>query len=258
VTSLLEVEHASVSYGPFRAVRDVSIHVDEHEIVGLIGPNGAGKTSLFNAISGLIRADHGSVIRFEDINISGLSPTRRARLGIGRSFQHLGLMMAETVSTNVMGAQFLTSRYRGWDVLFRPRRCRKVEERIYNHSLDLLAQFRLTPFLASPVSDLSFAGARFVELCGVLARGPKLVLLDEPTTGLSPDECDRLRDALVRIRTEEGLTVLVISHDVRFVMNTADRLYVLAAGSVLVEGTPEEVRSDPAVISTYLGTKALE
>jgi branched-chain amino acid transport system ATP-binding protein len=256
--TLLEVEHASVTYGSFRAVRDVSLHVQQEEIVGLIGPNGAGKTTLFNAISGIVHADRGSVIRFRDIDISKMSPVRRSRLGIGRSFQHLGLMMDETVSTNVLGAQFLTSTYRGWDVLLRPRHCRRIEERTFDRSVDMLQQFRLVPLLNSRVSDLSFASARFVELCGVLSRRPTLVLLDEPTTGLSLEECERLREALIRLRAQEHLTVLVISHDVRFVMNAADRVYVLAAGQVLVEGAPEAVRSDPAVIASYLGTKALE
>jgi branched-chain amino acid transport system ATP-binding protein len=254
--TLLDVDGAGVNFGAFRAVKDVSLHVDEGAIVGLIGPNGAGKTTLFNAVTGLVHMDHGTV-RFADADISRLSPVRRARLGIGRSFQNLGLMMGESVNTNVLAAQFLSSAYTGWDVIVRPWRWRRCEGALHERTLSLLDHFELTPHLRTQVADLSFASARFVELCGVLARRPRLVLLDEPTTGLSSRESDRLRVALLQAQ-RDGVSILVISHDVSFVMKATEYVYVLSEGHMLMEGTPDEVRRDPAVISAYLGTRAVE
>jgi branched-chain amino acid transport system ATP-binding protein len=254
MSALLDVQGARVSFGAFRAVDDVSVHVDDQSIVGLIGPNGAGKTTLFNAVTGLLRMDSGTVL-FGGTDISKLSPVRRARLGIGRSFQNLGLMMGESVHTNVLAAQFLSADYAGWDVVIRPWKWRRCEGDLHDRTLALLEHFQLTPLLRTQVADLSFASARFVELCGVLARKPQLVLLDEPTTGLSEAECERLRVALLRAR-KEGVTILVISHDVSFVMTATDRVYVLSEGRILMEGAPDEVRQDPAVISAYLGTRA--
>ena len=164
-------------------------------------------------------------------------------------------MMGETVHTNVLAAQFLSSAYAGWDVVVRPWRWRRGEGDLHENTLALLEDFELTPLLRTQVADLSFASARFVELCGVLARHPRLVLLDEPTTGLSSWECDRLREALLRVQ-QDGVSILVISHDVSFVMNATEHVYVLSEGNVLMEGTPDEVRRDPAVIAAYLGTTA--
>jgi branched-chain amino acid transport system ATP-binding protein len=249
------VDRVSVSFGAFKAVREVSLSVDEHAIVGLIGPNGAGKTTLFNAVTGLVRMQSGN-IWFSGNNISKFSPVRRARKGIGRSFQNLGLLMGETVATNVLGAQFLASNYQGWDAWFRPWRWRHGEQVIYDRAVEMLEHFGLKSYLRTRVSDLSFASARFVELCGVLARSPQLVLLDEPTTGLGRHECERLRESLLRSQREFGVTVLVISHDVSFVMSATEKIYVLAEGKVLMEGSPDEVRQDPGVIEAYLGTKS--
>jgi len=251
---LLDVEDARVTFGGFHAVNGVSLHVDEGAIVGLIGPNGAGKTTLFNAVTGL-QAMHGGQVRFAGRDVTRASPVRRARLGIGRSFQNLGLMMGESVRVNVLAAQFLATPYRGWDVVARPWRWRRGEDELHASTLGLLEHFELSPHLDTTVADLSFGSARFVELCGVLARRPRLVLLDEPTTGLSLGETDRLRAGLARARAE-GVTVLVISHDVSFVMGATEYVYVLSEGHLLKEGTPDEVRDDAAVVEAYLGRTA--
>ena len=245
---MLEVRDAALAFGGLQALGGVSLDVAEGSIVGLIGPNGAGKTTLFNSISGLLRLDSGQVV-FDGHDVTDLAPHQRAARGIGRSFQHLGLMMDESVHTNVLAAQHLGAESRPW-------RWRAGERRLAEKADAALAAFNISPDQARrPVRDLSFAAARFAELACVLVEGPKLMLLDEPTTGLDVTEVDALRTALQTVRND-GTTILVIAHDVGFVMDLCDDVYVLAQGQLLSHGAPELVANDPAVIEAYLGAAA--
>jgi len=253
MTALLEVRDISVSFGGLQAVNHVSIDVAEGTIVGLIGPNGAGKTTTFNVISGL-QAATGQVI-LDGRDITGLPPHRRALLGMGRSFQNLGLMPQESVLTNMVAAQHVTSQYRGWDLMLRTQRWWREESAMLGNARSVLAELGLDGYENELVEDLSFGVARFVELAAVLASRPRLMLLDEPTTGLDVSETDRLIQLLVDLRAE-GTTVLVVAHDVRFVMAVCDDVYVLAGGCNLAHGVPEEIQRDPAVIDVYLGKAA--
>jgi branched-chain amino acid transport system ATP-binding protein len=254
VTDLLQVRDAQLAFGGLQALGGVSLDVAEGAIVGLIGPNGAGKTTLFNSISGLQPLDGGSIV-FRDRDVTALPAHRRAALGIGRSFQHLGLMTDETVDTNVLAAQYLGAGYRASDLLARPWRWRRRESELAARAREALAAFGLEDERTRPVADLSFAAARFVELAAVLVEAPTLMLLDEPTTGLDVTEVVTLQRALERVRAS-GTTILVIAHDVRFVMGLCDHVYVLAQGQLLAAGRPEEVQDDPAVVEAYLGVSA--
>ena len=247
---LLDVDGVSVQFGGLVALDSVSLHVDEGEIVGLIGPNGAGKTTLFNVISGLQTPTAGT-LSFDDEDISALQPHERARLGIARTFQNLGLMMDETVETNVLAGQYLRADYEIAAPIVRPGRWLRSEQRLLDSVSDALAAFGLEEEQHSVVADLPFAAAREVELATALIQQPRLLLLDEPTTGLDPGEVDSLREKLRRVR-EDGRTILLIAHDVGFVMRLCDRVYVLASGQVLREGPPKKVQKDPAVIDAYL------
>ncbi len=253
-TPLLDVRDVRVSFGGLQAVDGVSLHVDEGAMVGLIGPNGAGKTTLFNCITGHQRINSGRVL-FDGRDITRLRPHRCAQLGIGRSFQNLGLMVHETVDRNVMAAQHLGAGYAGWDVLAGPWRWARGERRLAARTRDALDAFGLAEEHDRPVEDLQFAAARFAELAAVVVESPRLVLLDEPTTGLDAAEIARLVKVLERLRGD-GATVLVIAHDVGFVMGCCDYVYVLSEGHILSEGLPEDVQRDQSVIDTYLGMSA--
>ena len=252
--SLLEVRDVSRSFGGVRALDAVSLDVEEGSVVGLIGPNGAGKTTLFNVVSGLLLADAGSV-RFAGDEIGRLSPHRRAALGIGRSFQNLGLMLDETVAFNVMTALHRSAPYTGPDVLLRPWLRNRGERALEQRCARALQRFGLLADRDRRVRDLSFARARFAELAAVTAEAPRLMLLDEPTTGLDLAEVTRLDAVLGQLR-RDGTTILLVAHDVRFVMGVCDHVYVLAEGRMLAQGRPRVVQAHPAVVEAYLGTPA--
>ena len=254
MTPLLEVRGARLAFGGLQALGGVSLEVEEGSIVGLIGPNGAGKTTLFNCISGLQGLDAGEIV-LRDRDVTGLAAHQRAALGVARSFQHLGLMMDESAETNVLAAQHLGAGYGGLDLLVRPWRWWRRERDLRTRADAALEVFGLEGERGRPVRDLSFAAARFVELAAVLVESPALMLLDEPTTGLDVAEVTQLREALRSVR-EQGTTILVIAHDVGFVMGLCDEVHVLARGQLLSSGTPEQVRRDPAVVEAYLGSAA--
>ncbi len=250
--SVLEVDRVSISFGGIRALQDVSIRAGEWEIVGIIGPNGAGKTTLFNCITGFYRATSGQ-IRYRDRDITGLPVHRRTALGIGRTFQNVGLVKNATVATNLATAQHLQVAYDPWAGIAGSPSSFSEERRIAGRGELILDLLRLRDVAEERVADLPYGVLKRVEIAAVLATDPELLLLDEPGSGMGPEEARALGDTLLDLRREFGLTVVMIDHHVPLVTQVSDYVYCLNFGEVLAEGRPDEVRRHPEVVRAYLG-----
>ena len=238
--ALLEAHGISVRFGEHHAVLDVDLEVDAGGIVGLIGPNGAGKTTTFNAISG-VQACTGRVI-LDGHDVSGAPVHRRAWLGLHRTFQRLEVFGSMTAYDNIRTAAEISARAN-----HRPRR---TAPEIADRIVDRLG---LGPVADRRADALPTGQARLVELGRVLAADPKIVLLDEPASGLDEVETVRLADVLTEL-VADGMAVLLVEHDMDLVMQLCSRLYVLNLGAVIAVGTPDEVRADPTVQEAYLGS----
>jgi ABC-type branched-subunit amino acid transport system ATPase component len=256
---LLELEGVQKAFGGLYALSGLDMHVDEGEIVSVIGPNGAGKSTMFNVVTGLYPPDEGDV-RFRGQSIVGLAPNRITKLGIARTFQTVHLFPNMTVLENAMVGQHCRGRSGVFGAILGLPRTRREEQRIRERAKASLEFFgsRLAGYRQDqPAYVLSYANRRRLEMARALATEPVLICLDEPTAGMNPRETLELRDHIVRMRDELGLTVLVIEHDMRVVKGVSDRVVALDYGRKIAEGTYEEVANDPQVIEAYLGTKAV-
>jgi branched-chain amino acid transport system ATP-binding protein len=257
--SLLEVEGVSKHFGGLYALNSLDLVVDDGEIVSLIGPNGAGKSTVFNVITGLYAPDGGDV-RFRGGSIVGRLPSQVTKLGIARTFQNVKLFPNMTVLENAMVGQHCRTKSGVAGALFRTPGTKQEERRIRERAQEALAFFgpRLQGYRQDQSANtLSYANRRRLEMARAMATEPILMLLDEPTAGMNPHETLELRDHIVRMRDERGLTILVIEHDMRVVKGVSDRVVALDYGQRIAEGTYDEVAHDEHVIEAYLGTKAL-
>jgi branched-chain amino acid transport system ATP-binding protein len=253
--ALLEIAGLSLAFSGLRALADVSFNVREGEIVGLIGPNGAGKSTLLNCVSRLYRPQSGT-IRLNGVDLMKHNIHEVAAMGIRRSFQNLELFREASVRENVtLGLVYRHMSALWSELLDLPgsRAARRAAEVEADRILDVCG---LADVADTPVSDLSYGRQKSVELARAFAGNPKLLLLDEPAAGMNPEESRRVAETVRRLRDQDGITVLLIEHDMRVVMTVCDRVVVLDHGEKIGEGTPAEVKRAPAVIKAYLGDEA--
>jgi branched-chain amino acid transport system ATP-binding protein len=255
--SVLEVRDLSIRFGGLQALEGFNLDVNEWEIVGLIGPNGAGKTTAFNCITGFYKPDTGTV-RYRGADVTRVPPHRKAAMGFGRTFQNVGMVKSATAIENLKTAQHAKVEYDVGSGLVGAGPTWREEKALEGRADAILDLLGLNAIRDSKVGGLSYGTLKLLELGCALATDPDILLLDEPSSGMGPEESEELGDRLLALRQEFGLTMLLIEHHVPLVLRVCDHVYVLNFGRLLAEGKPSVIQTHPEVVAAYLGGEAPE
>jgi branched-chain amino acid transport system ATP-binding protein len=239
-------------FGGIKAIDDVDFDVEKGKLFGIIGPNGAGKTTIFNVITGVYIPTSGEIY-FRDKLLNKLMPHTIIKSGIARTFQNIRLFDEQTVLDNLRIAQFSHTRYGLSDVFLTSRKFKEEEERIENESMEILNYLNLAELADKRAGALPYGEQRRVEIARALSCHPEVLLLDEPAAGMNPAEIQELNQLILKIRDHYDLTIMVVEHQMRLVMEICEEILVLNFGKKLALGNPEELKANPAVLEAYLG-----
>ncbi len=253
--SLLQTTNVVKRFGGLVAVNKMTFSVDEGHIVSIIGPNGAGKTTFFNSLTGIYRPEEGEIM-FKDHSLIGLRPDQVSARGISRTFQNIRLFGSMSVIENILVGMHIRLKQNALDALFRSKKFHAEEKEAEQKASDLMEYVGLKNVGNELARNLPYGGQRRIEIARALAANPTLLLLDEPTAGMNPNETEDAIKLFRRIRDEKGITILLIEHDMRVVMGISEHITVMDYGEKIAEGSPTEIRKNQRVIEAYLGREA--
>lgn len=256
MNTVLEIKNVTQYFGGLTALDDINIHIDEGEVVGIIGPNGAGKSTLFNVVTGIYAPASGKVF-LSGSDITGYKPYKITQMGFARTFQNIRIFPKMTVLENILMGMHCRRSTNLFEIILHTNKVKAEEKKCLERAYELLHLLGLYNNRYDLPASLPYGAQRKLEITRALATEPKLLLLDEPAAGMNEQETAELL-GIVKILQKSGYTIWLIEHDMKFVMNVCERIYVLNHGQMIAHGTPEQIRTNPAVIEAYLGKEENE